>query len=91
MKMKKVLAICLASAMTFSLAACGSGTTGASAPAAGETAADETDAAGAKDEDVNKSDATDVTDAGSIPAYTQLDLSQYGDTEATIMCGKYIG
>ncbi len=84
MKMKKVLAICLASAMTFSLAACGSGTTGASAPAAGETAADETDAAGAKDEDVNKSDAADGADVGNIPAYTQLDLSQYGDTEATI-------
>ncbi len=84
MKMKKVLAICLASAMTFSLAACGSGTTGASAPAAGETAADETDAAGVKDEDVNKSDAADAADAGNIPAYTQLDLSQYGDTEATI-------
>ncbi len=84
MKMKKVLAICLASAMTFSLAACGSGTTGASAPAAGETAADETDAAGAKDEDVNKSDAADAADVGNIPAYTQLDLSQYGDTEATI-------
>ncbi len=84
MKMKKVLAICLASAMTFSLAACGSGTTGASAPAAGETAADETDAAGAKDEDVNKSDAADGADVGNIPAYTQLDLSRYGDTEATI-------
>ncbi len=84
MKMKKVLAICLASAMIFSLAACGSGTTGASAPAAGETAADETDAAGAKDEDVNKSDAADAADAGNIPTYTQLDLSQYGDTEATI-------
>ena len=42
MKLKKVLAICLASAMTFSLAACGGGAAEAPAPAAEENTAEET-------------------------------------------------
>jgi ABC-type glycerol-3-phosphate transport system substrate-binding protein len=53
MKLKKVISICLAAVMTFSLAACGDGS-----------------AKSGKD--------------GSIPTYTQLDLSKYSDTTATI-------
>ncbi len=53
MKLKKVISICLAAVMTFSLAACGDGS-----------------AASGKN--------------GSVPTYTQLDLSKYSDTKATI-------
>ena len=53
MKLKKVISICLAAVMTFSLAACGDGS-----------------AASGKN--------------GSVPTYTQLDLSEYSDTKATI-------
>ena len=87
MKLKKVLAICLASAMTFSMAACGGGAAEATAPAAGEAAADdaeETDAADTEDEDTDEADAADAADESDIPTYTQLDLGKYGDAEATI-------
>lgn len=53
MKLKKVISICLAAVMTFSLAACNDGS-----------------AASGKN--------------GSVPTYTQLDLSKYSDTKATI-------
>ncbi|MBP5623624.1 MAG: carbohydrate ABC transporter substrate-binding protein [Lachnospiraceae bacterium] len=53
MKLKKVISICLAAVMTFSLAACKDGS-----------------AASGKN--------------GSVPTYTQLDLSKYSDTKATI-------
>ena len=89
MKLKKVLAICLASAMTFSLAACG-GTAAAPAPAAEDNTAgeaDETEAAEAGDEDAAEADAADDSAAettGEVPAYTQLNLADYGDVSATI-------
>ena len=89
MKLKKVLAICLASAMTFSLAACG-GTAAAPAPAAADNTAGETDEAEEADtveEDAAEADAADDSaeeTAGEVPAYTQLNLADYGDVSATI-------
>ncbi len=92
MKYKKVMAICLASAMTFSLAACG----GAPAPAPAAEAAEETSEEAtdepaeeeAEEEATEEEEAADTEDAavdnGEIPTYTQLDLSKYGDAEATI-------
>ena len=83
MKLKKVLAICLASAMTFSLAACG-GTAAAPAPAAEDNTAGETDTV---EEDAIEADSADDSAAettGEVPAYTQLNLADYGDVSATI-------
>ena len=89
MKLKKVLAICLASAMTFSLAACGGGAATAPAPAAEENAAEETDAAETDDADAAE-DAADAAEdgaaeaTGDVPTYTQLNLDDYADVSATI-------
>ncbi len=83
MKLKKVMAICLASAMTFSLAACG-GAAAAPAPAAEESAADEAEETEAEETVAEDTEASDEAEEGGIPSYTQLDLSQYTDTEATI-------
>ncbi len=88
MKLKKVLAICLASAMTLSLAACGGGAA-APAPAAEDSASEETDAAETEDEDAAEEAADEAGEsaaeaAGDIPTYTQLDLSKYTDAAGSI-------
>ena len=87
MKLKKVMAICLASVMTFSLAACG-GAAPAPAPAAEESAAEETEAAETVDEDeAEEADAAEDSTAeaaGEVPTYTQLNLDDYSDVSATI-------
>jgi len=69
MKLKKVLSICLASVLTLSLVACGNNAGGQSSS-----------------EDTGKSDVTAevIAERGDIPTYTQLDLSKYTDTAATI-------
>ncbi len=69
MKLKKVLSICLASVLTLSLVACDNNADGQSSS-----------------EDTGKSDVTAevIAERGDIPTYTQLDLSKYTDTAATI-------
>ena len=79
MKMKKVLAITLASVMTMSLAACGAEET-ASAPAA-ESAATETVAEEATEE---VEATTEDTAVAGLPTYSQINLGDYTDLTATI-------
>ncbi len=79
MKLKKVLAISLASVMALSFAACGNAKTGAPAATTDGSAADGAEATG------GESKGADVAEVlGDIPSYTQLDLSQYGDTAGSI-------
>ncbi len=86
MKLKKVLALCLASVMVFSLAACG-GTAEAVSETAEESAqsteAEDTTAEETQEEaEEVKAEASDA--AGEVPTYTQLDISKYSDVEASI-------
>ncbi|MCR5419389.1 MAG: ABC transporter substrate-binding protein [Lachnospiraceae bacterium] len=91
MKFRKVLAICLASAMTLSVAACGQAAPAApeasdSEEAETEEAAEEVEEEEAEEEPAEEAEAAEAAEAaeGGVPTYTQLDLSKYGDTEATI-------
>ena len=83
MKLKKLLAICLASAMTISLAACGGAEDVTStAVDAEEEAEDIEDDAAVSNED--EADSETPASGSDIPGYTQLDLDKYGEAEATI-------
>ena len=77
MKLKKVIAICLASRMTLSLAACGA------KEEAGAASSSEATSVEAESNATESSEAA-APEEGGIPSYTQLDLSQYADTTATI-------
>ena len=87
MKLKKVLALALATAMTFSLAACGSGET-TTAAAAGEAAAEVTEtqeeAAPAAEEET-----VEVTQEAPALAYTAIDLDDE-NIKATAASIKFI-
>lgn len=75
MKLKKILALCLASAMTLSLVACGSSD--------GATNATQNDSAAA--DTVGEADDAEVSvENGAIPSYTQLNLEDYTDISASI-------
>lgn len=74
MKMKKITALFLASAMTLSLVACGD------ANNAGNAGSKET----SKNEVVEGTKDENSADVGAVPAYTQLDLENYKDTTASI-------
>ena len=93
MKLKKVLALTLAAAMTFSLVACGgSSAETEDAPAAEtteETTADDTAAdADAEAADDTTADAESAAPAEGVPTYSQITLGQdYTDLTASI---KYI-
>ena len=93
MKLKKVLALTLAAAMTFSLVACGgSSAETEEAPAAEtteETTADDTAAdADAEAADDTTADAESAAPAEGVPTYSQITLGQdYTDLTASI---KYI-
>lgn len=76
MKLKKILALCLASAMTMSLVACGSGD---SAATEAKTDSVETEAAG----EAATNAAAESLD-GAVPSYTQLNLDDYKDVSASI-------
>ena len=78
MKLKKVLALCLASAMIISLSACGNETSGSAQP--GQTKTESVESGSAQS---GSADSTS-TENGAVPTYTQLDLSKYADTTATI-------
>ena len=80
MKLKKVLALALAAAMTLSLAACGSSDTTGTSTDSGKTAEEtKTEAA-----DTTSDAATETAAVEGIPSYTQLNLADYADTTATI-------
>ena len=87
MKLKKVLALTLAAAMTLSLAACGGSDDGgaAEAPAAADdTAADETEAPAA-DEAADDSAETEAPAAASGLTYASVNLGEdYKDLTTTI-------
>ena len=88
MKLKKVLALTLAAAMTFSLVACGgSSAETEEAPAAEtteETTADDT-ATDAEAADDTAADAESAAPAEGVPTYTQITLGQdYTDLTASI-------
>lgn len=86
MKLKKVLAVTLAAAMTLSLAACGgdSAETAPAAPATDETPADsgeETPAAPAADEEAPAA----ADEASGVPSYSQVNVGEdYTNLTATI-------
>lgn len=83
MKLKKVLAVSLAAAMTLSLAACGGGGTQEAAPA--PAADSSTDAAPAADSGDAAQDAAPAADAGGVPTYSQINLdTDYKDLTASI-------
>lgn len=89
MKLKKVLALTLAAAMTFSLAGCGGDDTAADAPAA-DTSADDTAAAPAADDEAEEPAADDTADDAAAPAagglsYAAITLGEdYEDITTTI-------
>lgn len=86
MKLKKVLAVTLAAAMTLSLAACGgdSAETAPAAPATDEAPADssdETPAASAADEEAPAAE----DEASGVPSYSQVNVGEdYTNLTATI-------
>ncbi|MCM1267033.1 MAG: ABC transporter substrate-binding protein [Bacteroidales bacterium] len=85
MKLKKVLAVTLAAAMTFSLAACGGndGSSAETAPAAEETPAAE-EAPAADDGGSDEAEAP-AADTGAVPNYLDINLgSDYTDLTTTI-------
>ncbi len=84
MKLKKVLAVTLAAAMTLSLAACGGGDTQEAAPApAAESSTEE--AAPAADSGDAAQDEAPAADAGGVPTYSQINLdTDYKDLTATL-------
>lgn len=83
MKLKKVLAVTLAAAMTLSMAACGNGGTQEAAPA--PAADSSTDAAPAADSGDAAQDAAPAADAGGVPTYSQINLdTDYKDLTASI-------
>ncbi|MCR5507617.1 MAG: ABC transporter substrate-binding protein [Lachnospiraceae bacterium] len=84
MKLKKVLALTLASAMTFSLAACGGAPSQAAPGAAEEAGKEEAAEDTAAEEEDEAADTADAAEESAVPSYTQLDLSKYADTQATI-------
>ena len=77
MKFKKLWALCLASVMTLSLVACG-GNAASTTPATTDAEETTTEVAAATEE----TEASDAVEG--IPAYTELDLSKYTDTTASI-------
>lgn len=84
MKLKKVLAVTLAAAMTLSLAACGGGDAQEAAPApAAESSSNE--AAPAADSGDAAQAETPAAEAGGVPTYSQINLdTDYKDLTASI-------
>lgn len=84
MKLKKVLAVTLAAAMTLSMAACGNGGTQEAAPAPAADSSTQ-DAAPAADSGDAAQDAAPAADAGGVPTYSQINLdTDYKDLTASI-------
>lgn len=84
MKLKKVLAVTLAAAMTLSMAACGNGGTQEATPAPAADSSTQ-DAAPAADSGDAAQDAAPAADAGGVPTYSQINLdTDYKDLTASI-------
>lgn len=84
MKLKKVLAVTLAAAMTLSMAACGNGGTQEAAPAPAADSSTQ-DAAPAADSGDAAQDTAPAADAGGVPTYSQINLdTDYKDLTASI-------
>ncbi|MDE6737701.1 MAG: ABC transporter substrate-binding protein [Lachnospiraceae bacterium] len=86
MKLRKVLALTLAAAMTFSLVGCGSdGNATADAPAAEDTASDDGAAEEAPAADEADDEAQADAPAGGVPGYLDIKLGEdYTDLTTTI-------
>lgn len=81
MKLRKVLALTLAAAMTFSLVGCGSDESAATTE---ETTATE-DAAGTTTEDAAAEETADAAEATGVPTYSQITVGEdYTDLTASI-------
>ena len=85
MKLKKVLALTLAAAMTLSLAACGGEEAAPAAPAADETPAESTDTEPAAEPAAEEEAPAATDEAGAVPGYLDIKLGEdYTELSASI-------